>query len=107
MTNSQDVSADLLRSSQYQSSQTNIVVTNYVHPDFETDKSETGNMMEREPLSDGETSINIQLPPKEDGDQSDISKSVFRVDMLGTEGNGSETPTPINSNQNSKMRLKQ
>ena len=98
------MSADLLRSSQYQSSQTNPVGTANVHPDFETDKSETGYVLEKEPPSDGETSFNIQLPPKEDGDQSDISKSVFRADMFGTDGNGSETPTPINSNQNSKQR---
>ena len=75
-----------------------------MHPDFETDKSETGYVMESKPPSEVDTSVHIILPPKEDGDQSDISKDVFRADMFQTEGNGSETPTPITSAHGSKKK---
>ena len=42
---SQKVDSEQLRSSQYQSStNTPALPSNYVHPDFETDKSDNGNL---------------------------------------------------------------
>ena len=101
MTNSQqEVDESLLRSSQYQSDITGTIEK--PHPDFETDKSDTGYGISKPP---SENSSMLFIPLKEqveqtaetmraeEGELSSTSRDVFRVDQVPTDGSV-ETPEP-------------
>ena len=57
---------------------TNRVTQQYVHPDFETDKSDTGYGVSKPPSESNSSSL-IVIPPK---DENDPSIEVFRADQF-------------------------
>ena len=84
---SQKVDSEQLRSSQYQSStNTPALPSNYVQPDFETDKSDT-----EQGLQKNESLENSSILIIHNREDSEISRDLFRADMIPTEDDA-ETP---------------